>query len=261
MWFLLFLVVPASGNDLIQECAKYYRPSNYMDVLSKFNLPYLGHVTLPNNQQQYLKNRPQTDISPSPVLTTKVLAVKTKYVYKSPFCVKYTKKQQLCQSENAGKIVTKHNFSKKQVEERIEGVLDVLEDEKKEEIEEEPDRFSLKISFDKLEPSEFTDESRAFGSKLHTPSMTSHKVQELLIEDRLDQLETILPEYRRRRTYETSTIYVTKTLTDKRAMATLVVKNCVPLGYDVCPKKTSNRRTHKLAKKPQVSKESLFYFG
>lgn len=82
----------------------------------------------------------------------------------------------------------------------------------------------------------------------------------MLIEDRLDQLETILPNYHRRRTYETSTIYVTKTIINRRNMATLVVKNCIPIGYDVCGTKNKHRRS-KLAKTPKDEEEDRFYFG
>ena len=92
----------------------------------------------------------------------------------------------------------------------------------------------------------------------------------MLIEDRLDQLETILPDYTRRRAYETKTIYVTKTISNRRSMATLVVKNCVPLGYEICPKKskTSGKtkkkkrdRSSKIARETDRSGEKKFFYG
>lgn len=81
----------------------------------------------------------------------------------------------------------------------------------------------------------------------------------MLIEDRLDQLETLLPHYTRRRTYETTTVTVTRTLSNRRAMATLVPKNCVPQGFSFCTERKKNRES-KVAKFTKDTTE-MFYFG
>lgn len=96
-----------------------------------------------------------------------------------------------------------------------------------------------------------------------TPNLSRDKIQEMLIEDRLDQLETILPHYTRRRIYETSTITVTKVLSNKRSMATLLVKNCIPYGYDLCESKSMSRqkRKSKVAKFSNNTADNGFYFG
>ncbi|KAJ8953993.1 hypothetical protein NQ318_004284 [Aromia moschata] len=70
-----------------------------------------------------------------------------------------------------------------------------------------------------------------------TPTLSKKQIHEMLIEDRLDQLETVLPHYTRRRVFETSTITITKVISNRRAMATLTVKNCVPQGYEFCSNK------------------------
>lgn len=96
-----------------------------------------------------------------------------------------------------------------------------------------------------------------------TPNLTRQKVHEMLIEDRLNQLETILPHYTRRRVYETSTITITKVVSNKRNMATLVVKNCIPYGYDLCESQSGNnlRRRSKVARLSNNTGEHGFYFG
>ncbi|KAH1002245.1 hypothetical protein HUJ04_008350 [Dendroctonus ponderosae] len=261
MWYLglvlaVFYSVLVQGNNLLEECAKFYRPKNYIDVMSQ-SMPYMDQLLIPDNLKKVDIDGYRSKINsiqPTPVVTTRVLQVKTKYVYVNPVCVKYSSKQKLCKHENrmAGninKLITKEYFLKGQVEQRVESAIDV----NSEEYSPKPDKFSLKVSFDRigkqlnpltaihpdiglLEPSESEEEYRSFGSgaNRHTPSMTAKKVQEMLIEDRLDQLETILPNYHRKRIFETSTMYVTKTLRNKRSMATLVVKNCIPVGFDIC---------------------------
>lgn len=85
----------------------------------------------------------------------------------------------------------------------------------------------------------------------------------MLIEDRLNQLETILPHYTRRRVFETSTITVTKVISNERSMATLIVKNCIPYGFDLCESKNRQVRRSKVAKLSNSTNthESGFYFG
>ncbi|XP_050295771.1 uncharacterized protein LOC126735729 [Anthonomus grandis grandis] len=253
------------GIDLMQECAKLYRPKNYLDILPSLNMPYVDQLAIPNNvfknkhYQNMIKN-----ILPTPVVTTKVLQVKTKYVYKNPICVKYSKKQKLCKPEdgrireNVDNLITKESFIKEDLEENVEAMVDVEDSE-----EDDAERFTLKVSFNKLEPSEPThpQEARAFRypTKLRTPTIEP-PVHVMLIEDRLDQLETLIPGYQRRRIYETSTIYVTKTISNHRNMATLVVKNCVPYGYDVCSPKSKKRKS-KIAKRTFNLREREFYYG
>lgn len=94
-----------------------------------------------------------------------------------------------------------------------------------------------------------------------TPQLSKQKIQELLIEDRLDQLETILPHYTRRRIYDTSTITVTKVLSNQRTMATMVVKNCIPYGYDLCESKSRKSREPKVTRFSNNTSESGFYIG
>lgn len=91
-----------------------------------------------------------------------------------------------------------------------------------------------------LEPSEvkFTPRSRS----ARTPKLSASQVQDLLIEDRLDQLEDILPHYTRKRVYQTSTITITKTRNNNMATATLLVKNCVPQGIEMCPTKIRKKK-------------------
>lgn len=288
MWYLglvlaVFYSVSVQGNHLLQECAKFYRPKNYIDVMAQ-SMPYIDQLLIPDNLKKMDIDDYRSkinNIQPTPVVTTKVLQVKTKYVYVNPVCVKYSSKQKLCKHENrmAGninKLITKEYFLKGQVEQRVESAIDV----NSEEFSPKPDRFSLKVSFDRigkqldpsnaiqpdigiLEPSELAEKYRAFdsGAKHQTPSMTPQKVHEMLIEDRLDQLETILPNYHRKRTFETSTMYVTKTLRNKRSMATLVVKNCIPVGFDICGKKRKSRRTSKIARDALDDDEDQVYFG
>ncbi|ENN75142.1 hypothetical protein D910_10224 [Dendroctonus ponderosae] len=288
MWYLglvlaVFYSVLVQGNNLLEECAKFYRPKNYIDVMSQ-SMPYMDQLLIPDNLKKVDIDGYRSKINsiqPTPVVTTRVLQVKTKYVYVNPVCVKYSSKQKLCKHENrmAGninKLITKEYFLKGQVEQRVESAIDV----NSEEYSPKPDKFSLKVSFDRigkqlnpltaihpdiglLEPSESEEEYRSFGSgaNRHTPSMTAKKVQEMLIEDRLDQLETILPNYHRKRIFETSTMYVTKTLRNKRSMATLVVKNCIPVGFDICGKKRKSRRTSKIARDALDDDEDRMYFG
>lgn len=105
-----------------------------------------------------------------------------------------------------------------------------------------------------------SEEPRPFGKGTrYTPHLNHKQIHELLIEDRLDQLETILPHYTRRRAFETSTVTVTKVLSNKRSMATLIVKNCIPQGYEVCSPKRKKRKS-KVAQFSNNINES-HYFG
>lgn len=63
--------------------------------------------------------------------------------------------------------------------------------------------------------------------------------------------------------YETSTITVTKVVNNGRNMATLIVKNCIPYGYDLCESKSKNSqaRRSKVARLSNKTNENNFYFG
>lgn len=160
MWYLAVIITViysaySQQNNLLQECAKYYRPKNYLELLPNINMPYVDQLPVPNNvpnlrNKEYL-NKIQ-NIVPSPAMTTKVLTVKTKYIYKNPVCVKYSKKQKLCKPEDGqirehvDKLITKDYFVQNNIEERVDGVVDVISDENYV----DEDRFSLKVSFDRL---------------------------------------------------------------------------------------------------------------
>ncbi|KAJ8930914.1 hypothetical protein NQ314_016238 [Rhamnusium bicolor] len=234
--------------NLYQECAKLYNPNNYMDHLPSLHLPYMGNVPIPNNTPK---------IKPSPVVNTKAISIVTKYVYKNPVCVKYTKNKNMCKQDNGIKhksnieqLVTKEYFvndRKKQLGENHN-----LEDYDEDEEEEDYSGGNLYI--------QSSEDRRSIvkGNK-KTPHLSKKKIHEMLIEDRLDQLETILPHYTRRRTYETSTITVTKVISNRRTMATLIIKNCIPQGYDFCSPKTRKRKS-KVAQLTNNANESN-YFG
>ncbi|KAF7269804.1 hypothetical protein GWI33_017173 [Rhynchophorus ferrugineus] len=227
VYVLFFYGRPANANNLLQECAKYYKPTNYLDLLPNLKLPYVGGLIMPDNPA----SKHQQKINPTGVVTTKVLTLKTKYVYQNPICIKPTKKKRYCtaagsKNKNPEKLITKEYFFNP-----------------KEKMEESAEQFDLQVTFEGLESSEQESEENEEYRSLVTPKLSSHKIKEILIEDRLSHLETLLPEYKRRKIFETSTIYVTKTISNRRQMATLVVKNCIPVGYEICQSKKQKRRS------------------
>lgn len=73
-------------------------------------------------------------------------------------------------------------------------------------------------------------------------SKTTPNIKEaILIEDRLDHLEKVLPHYSRKKAYKTSTLTVTKTKFRNGPTATLLVHNCVPEGVEICPSGVQNK--------------------
>lgn len=213
MWSLLvFPIILFTTNvhcSVYRECGKYFNPLNYMNQLPSLSLPYVSSVPsiVPN-------------IKPSAVATTKVINIVTQYVYKSPVCVKITGKKSFCKSSSAGSnnienLVTKELFVRDRLSKRINDLEMYIE---------------------------ASEQSRPFDKQEKTPTLTP-AVKDMLIEDRLDQLETILPYYTRRRVFETSTITVTKVKSNNRATATLLVKNCIPQGFDLCTPKIKKRKS------------------
>ncbi|KAG5895139.1 hypothetical protein JTB14_008573 [Gonioctena quinquepunctata] len=251
--------------DIYQECAKLYNPNNYMSHLPSLNLPYLGDVPIPNNVPL---------INPSPVAKTKAIKVVTKYVYKNPVCVKYTKKRGMCKRDDsvnykgdAEQLVTKEYFVRDRKNDVVEGnnrhrryfgedtqsgneFVSESYQKENEDYAEDTNELSIKGSESPIPP---------YKETRKTPILTKKKLEDMLIEDRLDQLETILPHYTRRRIYQTSTITVTKVLSNRRATATMLVKNCIPYGYDVCEPKSRNRKS-KVAR-PTSDLNERHYFG
>lgn len=127
MSLLIILAFATVHANLYEECAKLYNPNNYLNYLPNLHLPYLGNIPLPVNPPR---------ITPSPVVTTKAVSIVTKYVYKNPVCVKYSKRQNSCKQDNNSKykgnleqLVTKEYFvrdrggfsAKRQDQERQEG--------------------------------------------------------------------------------------------------------------------------------------------
>ncbi|KAJ3662833.1 hypothetical protein Zmor_007158 [Zophobas morio] len=217
-------------SNIYRDCNKLFNPVNYMNQLPSLSLPYLSSIP----------------IKPSPVLTTKVINVVTKYVYKNPVCVKISGKKSMCKSLNSqasslDNLVTKELFVKDR-------------------------KFRQTVPLQQIEDGlglylQGSEEPRPFMKQSKTPTLSSDEIKDMLIEDRLDQLETILPQYTRRRVYQTTTVTVTKVKSNNRATATLLVKNCIPQGYDVCPPKTKQRRSSKIAKVTNKTAEQNNYYG
>ncbi|CAG9855686.1 unnamed protein product [Phyllotreta striolata] len=256
--------------NLLQECAKLYNPGNYMGHLPSLKLPYLGDVPIPNNMPS---------IKPTPVAKTKAIKVVTTYVYRNPVCVKYSKKKGMCKQDNAIKhkgnyeqLVTKEYFVKdrnsrnEEVKNRHKRQFDDEDDENDDLKESGENRYQKPniIRADHYYPDtndlETSERHPALNENRKTPGLSAKHLENMLIEDRLDQLETILPHYTRRRTYETSTITVTKVLSNHRTMATLVVKNCIPFGFELCdPPAPARKRQSKVAKLSNKTNERYFF--
>nr|CAH7758213.1 unnamed protein product [Callosobruchus chinensis] len=255
---------------LLQECAKLYRPDRYLTQLPSLRLPYVGHMEIPINTGT---------IKPTPAMQTRAVTIVTKYVYKNPVCIKATKKK-TCAMATAIKhksgedeIVTKEYFVEDKEQNQRNGKHVNLNKEDDESV---WTSNLLETHYDPYDPYEEIQETRdetfndflapsevpLYSSRKNTktPNLSGKKVYDMLIEDRLDQLETILPHYVRRRVYQTSTITMTKVLNNRRSMATLVVKNCIPPGYQFCVTKNKKRKS-KVAQFTNNSNESIFYFG
>lgn len=249
----MFVNFCASGQDFYN----FFNPNNYLDRLPSLALPYVSSVPIPSHKVAQIK--------PTPVVT-KVVSVVTKYLFKNPVCLKVNGNKPPCKlnrrKTNTGLeyLVTKEYFVRDPVVKSKEHgmrrgkVLDegfpVENSDAGYSQEESVGHFFGKIDgSDEIETKRVKRSGQIEGSEIpllisrtaKTPNLLPSKVQELLIEDRLDQLEDILPHYTRRRVYETSTITVTKTRRSNRATATLLVKNCVPKDIDLCP--TSQKKS------------------
>ncbi|XP_023027831.2 uncharacterized protein [Leptinotarsa decemlineata] len=253
---VIVTLITVNAANIYQECARLYNPNNYMVHLPSLSLPYLGDVPIPNNMPA---------ISPSPVVKTKAIKVVTKYIYKNPVCVKYTKKKGMCKQDNGVKqkdnfeqLVTKEYFVRdrkhdfvggnnrhrrgnwEEGREKGTGLSDNNSYRKVRQLDEDIDYegdsndLFVKASESQIPSSKETKK---------TPTLSADKVEEMLIEDRLDQLETILPHYTRRRVFQTSTITVTKVLSNRKATATMLVKNCIPYGYAFCEPIARSRKS------------------
>lgn len=97
---IVFLTFLAAAQSNLQECAKFYNPNNYMTHLPSLQLPYWGDIPVPVSSPLLIK--------PSPVIKTKAISVVTKYVYKNPVCVRYSKGKSACKLE--GNIRNKEGF-------------------------------------------------------------------------------------------------------------------------------------------------------
>lgn len=240
MLLVLFIIASAFANPY-QECVKLFNPNNYMERLPSLSLPFVNNIAIPSPNYAQIK--------PSRVLKTKVISMVTKYVYKNPVCVKYSGKKacKLTDTKDATRnnveyLVTKEYFVN---DHRPPKTLQDYEQRNK------YDEIDLYV--------EGSEDPRPFGRKhTSTPTLSNEDINDLLIEDRLDQLETILPHYTRKRVYQTSTITVTKVRTNHRATATLIAKNCMPQGYDVCPRKVKKRKS-KVAEFSEDPEEEHYY--
>lgn len=230
---IVLLVVAAFGRaDILNDCSKLFNPQRYLAQLPSLSLPYVSSLPIPSQV---------TPIRPSPVVTTKVVSVVTKYINKSPVCIRYSGEKPLCKAiGNANANPYDHLITKGQF---INGGLygphygNLVTH----------NRRSDDVTIDKQNvvylESSTTESQRSYDDPtLPTPGLNSD-LKDVLIDDRLKHLEEILPYYTRKRRYETSTITVTKVVNSGEPMATLVVKNCIPQGMEICPKKTKKRKS------------------
>ncbi|KAL3269360.1 hypothetical protein HHI36_008432 [Cryptolaemus montrouzieri] len=231
MTLFIFALLNIGFNVANRDCARYFKPNNYIQNLPSLSLGYISELPIPSMKLPTIK--------PSKVMKTKVIDVVTKFVYRNPVCVKMSGKKTLCEKVNSKTnleyTVTKEYFVENQDKNN-------REDFKSSPTIVEESRFE---PFDENELGyiESSEHSRQFVEQMKTPVLSKSDINELLIEDRLDQLETILPYYTRKRVYETSTITITKVRNDNRVTATLLAKNCIPHGYPLCPPKIKKRKS------------------
>lgn len=235
-----------------------FNPENYMDQLPSLSMPYINNIQIP-------KPNIPAQIIPSPVVTTKMISIVTRYINKNPVCIKLSGRKPPCPYKNSKNnaaheyLVTKEYYVQDklgQFNNATTTPAGIKKKRKKNKRRRKPSLTSYssknnnknfneanksrEAAFD-VEPSE---SGRALTKILPTPvlNLANTRVKEILIEDRLDHLEEILPHYTRKRNYSTSTITVTKVRYNaNKATATLLVKNCVPPDIAICPKK--RRRT------------------
>lgn len=225
--FVLVTVVRSYPN-FYRDCRYNFNPQNYMESLPSLALPFRNDVVPPNVAL----------IRPSKV-ATKVLSVVTKYVTRSPVCVKINGRKPPCATRrtstknNSGHLVTKEYYVRAR-----QSLPNSNEDHHHHRTKPEDAVDASAINEVLVEPSE---SPRIGATSTETPLLSHASLKEVWIEDRLDHLEQVLPGYTRRRVFETSTITITKTRSDNRDTATLIVKNCVPYGVEICPRKEKKR--------------------
>ena len=231
--FVLATVVRSYPN-LYRDCRYNFNPQNYMESLPSLSLPFRGDVVPPNVAL----------IRPTKV-ATKVINVVTKYVTRSPVCIKISGKKPPCAARrasnknNSGYLITKEYYVKGKGTSRQNPPGSNEAHRQTRSVENDSGAVDASAINDVLvEPSESPDID---ATDIATPVLSRANLRETWIEDRLDHLEQVLPGYTRRRVFETSTITVTKTRSNNRDMATLLVKNCVPYGVEICPGKVKKR--------------------
>lgn len=228
---VLLLTISFGRADLLHDCSKLFNPQHYMSQLPSLSLPYVSSLSIPSQV---------IPIRPSPVVTTKVVSVVTKYINKSPVCIRYSGEKPLCQAIGNGDANPYDNLGIKN--HFVNGGLygphygNIVTHNKR----------SDDVTIDKqnIVYIQSGESSRNYeNSALPTPELNPSLLKDVLIDDRLKHLEEILPYYTRKRRFETSTITVTKVVDSGEPMATLVVKNCIPQGMEVCPKKSKKRKS------------------
>lgn len=230
---VLAMAVCSTTADILEDCSKLFNPQRYLNQLPSMGLPYVSNLAIPSNVASHIR--------PTQVVTTKVVSVFTKYVHKSPVCIRYSGEKPLCKAIGNGNanpyehLITKGEYF-------LNGGLygphygNIVTYNKRSE-----GAASDKQDF-YIEPAEA--ETPREDRTRPTPNLDNQQLlRDILIDDRLGHLEEVLPYYSRRKTYETSTITVTKVLNSGEPMATLVVKNCIPQGIEICPKKNKKRKS------------------
>lgn len=243
---ILFVVLVAIGRaDILNDCSKLFNPQHYLKHLSSLSsLPYVSSLPIPSNI---------IPIRPTPVLTTKVVNVVTKYINKSPMCIRYSGEKPLCRAignDDASHLNFKEYFVNGGLYGPHYGNI-VTHNRRSDEI---------TIDQQNIIYLESGEASRNYDPTTPTPGLNSN-LKDVLIDDRLKHLEEILPYYTRKRRYETSTITVTKVVNSGEPMATLIVKNCIPQGIEICPPKKTKKRKSKLASYEDVRALSENLFG
>ncbi|KAK5642995.1 hypothetical protein RI129_009162 [Pyrocoelia pectoralis] len=218
VYLVLILTISLKANSSMYEnYGKLYNPQDYLEQLPSLSLPYKNNVPIPS------VNIPM--INPSRVIT-KVINVVTKYITKNPVCIKVKGKKQPCGYRN-------NNRKRRNIDQFIRNQYYVIERGGYK------NKRGDKMIKGELVGSEFADD---FHEVRETPVLEENN--NYLIDQRLDQLQGILPYYARIRDYETETITVTKQLSNHRVMATLMVKNCIPRDLQVCPPNFKGKKTN-----------------
>lgn len=237
-----------------------FNPENYMEQLPSLSMPYINNVKLP---------KPNLPINPTPTIKTKMINIVTQYVHRNPVCIKVSGKKPPCPYKNSKNnlefVVTKEYYVHDKLTNSTNNINNTnkksssrRKNKRKKNKRKKPasDVSQIKNSTRELNEDEIlfdvepSETGRALRRITPTPilNLSNSKVREILIEDRLDHLEEILPHYTRKRNYETSTITITKVQYNaNKATATLLVKNCVPPDIAICPKRRRKTKDLRLS--------------